>query len=115
MAWVNPSCGLIFAPKKQGFAEKKMKLFVYYKFLPNQYPELKTHVQQMQVLLQTQFPQLSAQVMKRPTPDELGQVTWMEIYELGSSDLSVFKLELERAAAQEKLPNPRRTELFVNC
>ena len=39
----------------------------------------------------------------------------MEIYELGSSDLSVFKLELERAAAQEKLPNPRRTELFVNC
>ena len=73
------------------------------------------HVQHMQMRMQTQFPQLSAQVMKRPTPDELGQVTWMEIYELGSSDLSVFKLELDRAAAQEKLPNPRRTELFVNC
>jgi hypothetical protein len=92
-----------------------MKLFVYYKFLPDKYPELKMHVQQMQMRLQTQFPQLSAQVMKRPSPDELGQVTWMEIYDLGLSDFSVFMLELERAAAQEKLPNPRRTELFVNC
>ena len=87
----------------------------YFKFLPNQYPELKTLVQQMQMRLQKQFSQLSAQVMKRPTPDELGQVTWMEIYDLGSSDLSVFKLELDRAAAQEKLPQPRRTEHFVNC
>jgi len=92
-----------------------MKLFVYYKFLPKQYPELKTLVQKVQVRLQTQFPQLSAQVMKRPTPDELGQVTWMEIYDLGSSDLSVFKLELDRAAEQEKLPQPRRTEQFVDC
>ena len=92
-----------------------MKLFVYYKFLPDEYPELKTQVQRLQALLQTQFPQLSAQVMKRPTPDELGQVTWMEIYDLGSSDLSVFKLELDRAAEQEKLPHPRRTEVFINC
>jgi Domain of unknown function (DUF4936) len=92
-----------------------MKLFVYYKFLPTEYPELKTHVQQMQMRLQKQFLQLSAQIMKRPTPDELGQVTWMEIYDLGSSDFSVFKLELDRAAEQENLPHPRRTEQFVNC
>jgi len=92
-----------------------MKLFVYYKFLPDEYPELKMHVQQMQMRLQTQFPQLSSQVMRRPTPDELGQVTWMEIYDLGSGDLSAFTLELNRAAAQEKLPQPRRTEHFVNC
>jgi hypothetical protein len=39
----------------------------------------------------------------------------MEIYELGSNDFSVFKLELERAAEQEKLPQPRRTEQFVDC
>jgi hypothetical protein len=92
-----------------------MKLFVYYKFLPDAYPELKMHVQQMQMRLQKQFLQLGAQVMKRPSPDELGQVTWMEIYELGSNDFSVFKLELERAAEQEKLPQPRRTEVFINC
>lgn len=92
-----------------------MKLFVYYKFLPDAYPELKIHVQQMQMRLQKQFLQLGAQVMKRPSPDELGQVTWMEIYELGSNDFSVFKLELERAAEQEKLPQPRRTEVFINC
>jgi hypothetical protein len=53
--------------------------------------------------------------MRRPSPDELGQVTWMEIYDLGLSDFSVFKLELERAAEQEKLPQPRRTEVFINC
>ena len=75
-----------------------MKLFVYYKFLPDEHPELKMHVQQMQLRLQTQFPQLSAQVMRRPLPDELGQVTWMEIYDLGLSDFAVFKFELERAA-----------------
>jgi hypothetical protein len=92
-----------------------MKLFVYYKFLPDEYPELKMHVQQMQMRLRTQFAQLSAQVMRRPSPDELGQVTWMEIYDLGLSDFSVFKLELERAAEQEKLPQPRRTEQFVDC
>jgi len=92
-----------------------MKLFVYYKFLPDAYPELKMHVQQMQMRLQKQFLQLGAQVMKRPSPDELGQVTWMEIYELVSNDFSVFKLELERAAEQEKLPQPRRTEVFINC
>jgi hypothetical protein len=102
-------------PKQQRLAEKKMKLFVYYKFLPDAYPELKIHVQQMQMRLQKQFLQLGAQVMKRPSPDELGQVTWMEIYELGSNDFSVFKLELERAAEQEKLPQPRRTEVFINC
>jgi hypothetical protein len=102
-------------PKQQRLAEKKMKLFVYYKFLPDAYPELKMHVQQMQMRLQKQFLQLGAQVMKRPSPDELGQVTWMEIYDLGLSDFSVFKLELERAAEQEKLPQPRRTEQFVDC
>jgi hypothetical protein len=102
-------------PKQQRLAEKKMKLFVYYKFLPDAYPELKIHVQQMQMRLQKQFLQLGAQVMKRPSPDELGQVTWMEIYELGSNDFSVFKLELERAAEQEKLPQPRRTEVFISC
>ena len=92
-----------------------MKLFVYYKFLPDEHPELKMHVQQMQLRLQTQFPQLSAQVMRRPLPDELGQVTWMEIYDLGLSDFAVFKFELERAAEQEKLLQPRRTEQFVDC
>lgn len=92
-----------------------MKLFVYYKFMPNEHPELKTLVQQMQMRLQSQFPQLSAQVMKRPSSDELGQVTWMEIYDLGSSDFYAFKRELDRAAEQEKLPHPRRTEQFIEC
>jgi hypothetical protein len=39
----------------------------------------------------------------------------MEIYDLGLSDFAVFKFELERAAEQEKLPQPRRTEQFVDC
>jgi hypothetical protein len=53
--------------------------------------------------------------MKRPNPDELGQVTWMEIYELGATDPDTFKLELDRMAVEEKLPQPRRSEQFVYC
>ena len=74
-----------------------MKLFVYYKFLPDEYPELKMHVQHMQMRMQTQFAQLGAQVMKRPSPDELGQVTWMEIYE-GVGDIDAFEQCLAAAA-----------------
>jgi hypothetical protein len=114
MVWVSASYDLIFTQNNKAYKEK-MKLFVYYKFLPDSYPALKMHVLQMQIKLQKQFPQLKAQVMKRPTPDELGQVTWMEIYDLETSDFSVFTPELDRAVEQEKLPHPRRTEQFVDC
>ena len=92
-----------------------MQLFVYYKFLEQEQADVKQRVQTMQAKLQQRFPRLLVQLMKRPTTDELGLVTWMETYDLGLSDLSDFKLELDRAAEQEKLPHPRRTEVFINC
>jgi hypothetical protein len=92
-----------------------MKLFVYYKFLPLEQPDIKTRVLDMQVQLQHIFTTLRAQLMKRPEPDELGQVTWMEIYDLTSIDFEKFTLELARAAHAAKLPKPRRTEQFISC
>ena len=92
-----------------------MKLFVYYKFLPLEHPDIKTRVQRMQMQLQHTFSTLHAQVMRRPKPDELGQVTWMEIYDLSSINFDEFSVELERAANAAKLPQPRRTEQFMNC
>jgi hypothetical protein len=92
-----------------------MKLFVYYKFLPLEQPQIKTRVEQMQAKLQDRFVALCPQVMMRPKPDELGQVTWMEIYELSSVDFDEFKLALDAASVAAMLPQPRRTEQFINC
>lgn len=92
-----------------------MQLFIYYKFMPPDQPELKARIESMHAQLQRKFPSLVCKVMKRPNPDELGQVTWMEIYELGASDPDAFKLELDRKAVAEKLPQPRRSEQFVHC
>jgi hypothetical protein len=92
-----------------------MKLFVYYKFLPFEQPQIKTRVEHMQTTLQNMFVALHPQVMMRPNPDELGQVTWMEIYDLSSVDVDKFNVALDLAAKAAELPQPRRTEQFINC
>ena len=92
-----------------------MKLFVYYKFLPLEHPHVKTRVEQMHAKLQLRFVGLDPQLMMRPKPDEHGQVTWMEIYDLLSVDFDDFKIALDLASQEAGLPQPRRTEQFVNC
>jgi hypothetical protein len=92
-----------------------MKLFVYYKFLPLEQPDMKARVENMQATLQKMFVALDPQVLMRPKADELGQVTWMEIYDLSSRDVDEFKVALDSAAEAAKLPQPRRIEQFINC
>ena len=92
-----------------------MKLFVYYKFLPLEQPDMKARVEHMQAQLQEMFVALHPQVMMRPKPDELGQVTWMEIYDLSAVNFDEFKNALDNAAVAARLPQPRRTEQFINC
>lgn len=92
-----------------------MKLFVYYKFLPLEQPDVKARVEHMQAQLQKMFVALRPQVMMRPKPDELGRVTWMEIYDLSAVDVDEFKDALDNAAVAAMLPQPRRTEQFINC
>lgn len=92
-----------------------MKLFVYYKFLPLEHPQVKMRVEQMQAKLQHRFVALHPQLMMRPKPDEHGQVTWMEIYDLSLADFDKFKDALALASQEAELPQPRRTEQFVNC
>jgi hypothetical protein len=92
-----------------------MKLFVYYKFLPLEQPDIKARVEGMQVKLQNTFTALNAQLLRRPKPDELGQVTWMEIYDLSLVDIDKFKVALDGASVAAMLPQPRRTEQFINC
>ena len=92
-----------------------MQLFIYYKFMPPDQPDLKARIESMHAQLQKKFPSLVCKVMRRPNPDELGQVTWMEIYELGAIDPDTFKLELDRTAVEDNLPPPRRSEQFVHC
>ena len=92
-----------------------MKLFVYYKFLPLEQPDMKVRVEHMQAKLQKMFVALHPQVMMRPKPDELGQVTWMEIYDLSPGDVDEFKAALDSASEAAKLPQPRRIEQFIKC
>ena len=92
-----------------------MKLFVYYKFFLHEQPDINARVEQMQANLQKIFQTVQPQVMRRPKPDELGQVTWMEIYDLSLIDFDTFKNELDLAAHAAKLPQPRRSEQFINC
>jgi hypothetical protein len=92
-----------------------MKLFVYYKFLPPEHPHVKTRVEQMQAKLQHRFVALDPQLMRRPKPDDQGQVTWMEIYNLSLVDFDEFKTALDIASQAAELPQPRRNEQFVNC
>jgi hypothetical protein len=90
-----------------------MKLFVYYKFLPLEQPDMKARVDHMQATLQKMFVALCPQVLMRPKADELGQVTWMEIYDLSLVDFDEFKVALDSAAEAAKLPQPRRIEQFI--
>jgi len=92
-----------------------MKLFVYYKFFLHEQPDIKARVEQMQANLHNIFQTVQPQVMRRPKPDELGQVTWMEIYDLSLIDVDTFKIELDLAARAANLPQPRRNEQFINC
>jgi len=92
-----------------------MQLFVYYKFLEEEQTDVKQRVQTMQAKLQQRFPRLLVQLMKRPTTDELGLVTWMETYDLSQIVFDDFKSELDRYSLELTLPQPRRNEQFVNC
>jgi len=90
-----------------------MFLYVYYKFLPKDYPGLSNRIIAMQAKLKEQFPILKSQHMKRPQVDEMGRETWMETYDLSTINVAEFNLTLKRLSEDSHLPQPRRDELFT--
>ena len=90
-----------------------MKLFVYYKLIATELPDLQIRIQAMQAELKSLFPGLSCDLLKRPESDDAGRETWMESYHLPDIDIMRFRNELDRLALKAELPQPRKNELFV--
>jgi hypothetical protein len=90
-----------------------MILYVYFKFVPSDLPEVAKLIGDMQRKLATQFPNLSYRLMKRPEQDDQGRETWMEAYELYDGDESLFKEILNDLVQQNNLPQPRFNEIFI--
>lgn len=91
-----------------------MKLFVYYKLIAAEHPNLQIKIQMMQMELKSQFPAMTGDLLKRPDPDESGRETWMEIYDLSDTDINLFRTELDLLAINAELPQPRRNEVFIS-
>ena len=90
-----------------------MNLFVYYKFLVDQSPDVYSLVKDIQRQLVAEFPKLICDLLKRPNPDESGRETWMEVYTLDDKMLPEFQSRLNQLALELGLPQPRLNELFV--
>lgn len=90
-----------------------MNLFVYYKLIESEHPNLRIKIKILQSELKTLFPSLSYDLMKRPETDDTGRETWMEIYTLQDIDVNAFKTELDSRVIAAQLPTPRRNEIFI--
>lgn len=91
-----------------------MKLFVYYKFLPADYDHLSDVIRELQAKVQIQFPSMKSGLLRRPELNEKGEQTWMESYEIDSSDLPVLRQLLGDLARERAIPQTRFYEVFVD-
>jgi hypothetical protein len=90
-----------------------MNLFVYYKLIQSEHPNLPSRIKIMQAALNAQFPGLCCNLMKRPEIDVSGHETWMEIYTLINVDMLEFRKMLDQFALNANLPQPRKNEVFL--
>jgi hypothetical protein len=91
-----------------------MQLFVYYKFVPQDFPHLHAAITQLQLDVSNQFPGLKYRLSKRPALDEQGRETWMEQYDFLEElfDPLILKLN-EEIAKLGSLPK-RANEVFIS-
>ena len=90
-----------------------MILYVYFKFVPADHPQVAQKVWNVQERLKKLFPDLGCRLLKRPKPDESGKETWMEVYELATADQPRFDEKLSQLVLEYDLPQPRFNEIFI--
>ena len=90
-----------------------MRLFVYYKFLPEEFPDLEREVRALQEAIVQALPGVKTGLLRRPDVNDKAQETWMETYELNASDLESLRTELQRLVRQHRIPQSRAYEVFV--
>jgi hypothetical protein len=90
-----------------------MIIYVYYKFLVSEFPQVAINVRRIQSQLTAEFIGLKCSILKRPNADEEGRETWMEVYDVGDVNQNQFIDRLSELALKEGLPAPRRNEIFI--
>jgi hypothetical protein len=91
-----------------------MQLFVYYKFIPQDFPHLHAAIIQLQLNVSTHFPELKYRISKRPNLDDQGRETWMEQYDFFHEMFDPLMLKLnEEIATLGPVPH-RANEVFID-
>lgn len=90
-----------------------MHLFVYYKFVPSDYPNIESVARQLLAQVQEAVPSVKAQLLRRPDVNDKGEHTWMETYECEAACFEGLKAAVEQLASQLPLPTARRVEVFL--
>ena len=90
-----------------------MHLFVYYKFLPSDYPEIESIARDLIEQVKATIPGVTAQLLKRPDVNDKGEHTWMESYACAPEHFDQLQAIVEQKASQLALPQARHTEVFI--
>lgn len=91
-----------------------MTLYVYFKLIVAEHPNLFAIIRGMQNQLSIEYPGLKTRLLKRPNADEEGRETWMEVYDINPAVQSQFMGRISELAVAGKLPHPRRNEFFIS-
>ena len=95
-----------------------MFIYVYYKFVPSEFPTLLKQVMQSSIeaeYVSSHLVTISPKLFKRPEVDKESRETWMEVYNLDAlTEHSVLQFieRLKQLALEMGLPQPRAIEKF---
>ncbi|MCD8536990.1 MAG: DUF4936 family protein [Burkholderiaceae bacterium] len=90
-----------------------MHLFVYYKFKPEDYPDVALDAKRLIAAVEKSVPGVRASLLKRPEVGSTGEHTWMETYEFGAGHKPLLELRLTELVGDSGLPRQRHLEWFV--
>ena len=91
-----------------------MQLFVYYKFVPQDFPHLYAAITQLQLDVSNHFPGLKCRLSKRPSLDDQGRETWMEQYDFFDEMFDPLMLKLNEEIAKLASVPHRANEVFID-
>ena len=91
-----------------------MQLFVYYKFVPQDFPHLHAAIMQLQLNVSSHFPSLKYRLSKRPTLDDQGRETWMEQYDFFDEEFDLLMIKLNDEISKLGSIPPRANEVFID-
>jgi len=91
-----------------------MQLFVYYKFVPQDFPHLHAAITQLQLNVSNHFPGLKYRLSKRPALDEQGRETWMEQYDFFHEIFDPLMLKLDEEIVKLGSVPHRANEVFID-